>query len=62
MKTKNPLKQQMAAAYGETNTFGRVLVVGLLIVVLAALFVFRAATSDPLWAEEKAAAQQQISK
>ena len=39
----------MEAAYSEGRTLRRTLACLLLLVVLAALFVFRAATTDPLW-------------
>ena len=58
MNAKNPLKRQMAEAYGETNTFGRIIASALLVLTLVALFIFRAATSDPLWESEAAQATQ----
>ena len=58
MNAKNPLRRQMAEAYDETNVFGRIVVSALLVLALAALFIFRAATSDPLWESEAAQAAQ----
>ena len=43
------LDRQMEAAYSEGRTLRRALACLLLLVALAALFVFRAATTDPLW-------------
>ena len=50
MNSRNrELDRQMEAAYSEGRTLRRTLACLLLLVVLAALFVFRAATTDPLW-------------
>ena len=49
MNTKDPLRRQMAEAYGETSAFGRLLAVALSAIFLTGLFVYRAVTTDPLW-------------
>lgn len=49
------LDRQLEAAYSEGSTFRRTMACAVLLVVLAALFVFRAATTDPLWEAEGAA-------
>ena len=51
------LDRQMEAAYSESGAFGRRAACVLLAIAFAALFVYRAATTDPLWEIENAAAE-----
>ena len=43
----------------ESSTFGRVLACVLLVLALATLFIYRAATTDPLWEEESSSIPSQ---
>jgi len=49
---KGELDRQMEAAYRDNNAFGRMLASVLLAFALVALFIYRAATTDPLWESE----------
>ncbi len=51
------LSRQLDAAYRDGGTFGRLLAGVALAVALVALFIYRAATTDPLWEAERAAAE-----
>ena len=51
----------MEEAYRESGTFGRVLACTLLVLALATLFIYRAATTDPLWEEESSSVPSQTS-
>ena len=46
------LDRHLEEAYRESSTFGRALACVLLVFALATLFIYRAATTDPLWEEE----------
>ncbi len=48
------LDRHLEEAYRESGTFGRVLACVFLVLALATLFIYRAATTDPLWEEESA--------
>ena len=55
------LDRHLEEAYRESSTFGRALACVLLVLALATLFIYRAATSDPLWEEESASGPSQTS-
>ena len=59
MNVKRQLDKDMAEAYRDDWSFGRVAAGILLALALLALFIYRAATTDPLWDVENAAAQEQ---
>ena len=62
MNTRNrELDRHLEEAYRESSTFGRVLACVLLGLALATLFIYRAATTDPLWEEESASAPSKTS-
>ena len=55
--SRSELSRQIDAAYRDGSTYGRVLAGLLLVLALVALFIYRAATTDPLWETERTAAE-----
>ena len=55
---KGEVDKQLEAAYSDGSALGRLLAGVSLIVALVALFIYRAATTDPLWEEESSSAIQ----
>ena len=55
---KGEVDKQLEAAYSDGSALGRLLAGVSLIVALVALFIYRAATTDPLWEEESSSATQ----
>ena len=55
--TNSELSRQLDATYSDSGSMGRVLMCVALAVALAALFIYRAATSDPLWEAERTGAE-----
>ena len=53
---KGEVDKQLEAAYSDGSALGRLLAGVSLIVALVALFIYRAATTDPLWDEESSSA------
>ena len=53
---KGEVDKQLEAAYSDGSALGRLLAGVSLIVALVALFIYRAATTDPLWEEESSSA------
>ena len=53
---KGELDRQLEAAYSDGGALGRMLAGVSLAVALVALFIYRAATTDPLWESELAVA------
>ena len=53
---KGEVDKQLEAAYSDGSALGRMLAGVSLIVALVALFIYRAATTDPLWEEESSSA------
>jgi len=49
---KGEVDKQLEAAYSDGSALGRMLAGVSLIVALVALFIYRAATTDPLWESE----------
>ena len=58
---KRELDRHLEEAYRESSTFGRALACVLLVLALTTLFIYRAATTDPLWEEESASAPSKTS-
>ena len=56
------LDRHLEEAYRESSTFGRALACVLLGLALATLFIYRAATTDPLWEEESASGTAKTSR
>ncbi len=57
--SNSELSRQLDAAYSDAGSLGRVLAGVALAVALTALFIYRAATSDPLWETEGAGVEAQ---
>ena len=49
---KGEVGKQLEAAYRDGSALGRMLAGVSLVVALVALFIYRAATTDPLWESE----------
>ena len=54
---RGKVDQQLEEAYRDGSALGRIAAGLLLAVALGVLFIYRAATSDPLWESERAASE-----